>query len=217
MNKTIRTYSLKVFTMVLQGLMYMSTFYTNYMHKPVVQKYNNLVGDSIEEVILYDTDTMTKTTLFQMTWFMVCIHYITRKLMPHDDTMSFVSDSYPLGNDQRHIFQITYRKGGVVKKALVKNKLRFNIEEDDKSVSKSLRKKFLYCSIGDMDFTDYINKTALLGSINVLDLFAVTFMQNKANAHKYMQQIMLSGFTINTIDNDTLEEQVFKDTCILKE
>lgn len=189
--------------------------YNTYILKPLNDIYQTTLGDAIIEVKQYDTRKLATKNVLSIKWCDVIITGIYCKVFKAkpEDVFEF-SKSMSLDEDPDMLYEIHYNKDHKHHVALVKGCKVFDLSDTITTLKKN---KYLYFSIGKLDYTNYIKNVSRLDKVTVKDLHALAYLRTKKqeDLHKLYSSVYTDGFSITTFDNDTLDEQILKDSTLV--
>ena len=196
--------------------------YDKYILKIVHDLNNKIYNHSIVEVNVYDTILLDKRTLYHIDCYDYMYHvflYFTNK----DRLKSVIMKDFKLERCysshlyDRPIYEIKYHNG---------DKILVRSENDKHFVAPNImllnhpHNKYLYATINEeCDITHFVNKH--VGSFNdhlnlsAIELASIAFIDKMINYDIYVKLLKDNNIYVFLINNDTLQETIFKDNDIL--
>lgn len=192
-----------------------SNVYKNNLQVPFKSIYKNTVGeDSIIKLTAFNVDTLETHSLVHVGWGAVLKKKVFKSLGIGDSAP--FSDSYRFGEQKskrvlyevvtgnNECFIVLKSNGSVIK------------TKELKEASRKMQKK-LYLGPPNHDMSDYFNTVQVFGegSLSACDVYAITYLKNKMDLKSMCCQILNEGIHVDCIDDDTLDERVYKNNDVV--
>ena len=198
------------------------SIYNIYVTKYFERLNKHIYGHSIIEVNMYDTILLEKKTLYNINWlrylYHICLLVTNQEKLKTVIIKDFEVEKSNSNNlHDRPIYEIKYNNGKTI---LVRSEIDKKFIQPELLQCNHHRNKYIYATINEVcDITHFVNEH--IGSFNdhlelkPIELASIAFIKNMINYDAYVNLLKDNEIFVFLINNDSLEETVFKDNDIL--